>query len=94
MRMKTQKALKNGRVAKALLVCSFTVFLLLGTGMASATDPPTCVVCGCECPGTHEGNAPPFCDGYHPSLRLYKEEIRPGWHGLCRAMCKQGIFAP
>ncbi len=71
MRMKTRKALNKGRVAKALLVCSFTVFLFLGTSMASASPPSIAGPCLCplDCPGESHANTPPFCRGH------------PGGHG-------------
>ena len=95
MRMKTRKALNKGRVAKALLVFSFTVFLFLGAGMASAIPPgrgghvkdgpcgpdDDTTPCGNPiCKAWHNAKGPPFCLG-HPR---YKE------HGVSNkdaAMC-------
>ena len=77
MRMKT---------TKALLFCSFTIFLFLGVvGIASAAPPVNdpdykCGPCDCDCGDMLDVNTPPFCYGHPKDFPR-----RSGWGRLAAA---------
>ncbi len=84
MRMKT---------TKALLFCSFTIFLFLGVvGIASAAPPVNdpdyvCEPCGCDCGDMFELNTPPFCYG-HPKEFPHRSGLAR-WAAECLVECVQ-----